>query len=180
MPGDEPWQLAEHAGSRPAHVVKSPQVLSALLKKAKRPVLIMGSLQGEDPVGRDRIMDLLVDFALTGGIPIVASGRAAMACKARNYPPSAMFPVVDAANRLTDPCWTGVLGEGPHDLVFIAGFLYGMEWTVLSGLKNSGHTLVTVSLDPYYQPQASWSVPSIRDDEWVGLMQHLIKMVQEG
>jgi acetyl-CoA decarbonylase/synthase complex subunit epsilon len=76
------------------------------------------------------------------------------------------MPAVDIGNRLSDPTWCGLDGKGQYDLALVTGLPYYMEWTILSGLKNSIPSLKTVTLDNLYQPNASWSFPNISRKDW--------------
>jgi acetyl-CoA decarbonylase/synthase complex subunit epsilon len=76
------------------------------------------------------------------------------------------MPAVDIGNRLSDPAWNGLDGKGQYDLALFVGLPYYMEWTILSGLKNSTSNLKTITLDNVYQPNASWSFPNISRKDW--------------
>jgi acetyl-CoA decarbonylase/synthase complex subunit epsilon len=84
----------------------------------------------------------------------------------RGYRPASWMPAVDIANRLSDADWSGLDGKGQYDLALFVGLPYYMEWTILSGLKNSTSNLKTITLDNVYQPNASWSFPNMSRKDW--------------
>lgn len=176
----EPWQTAEHGGSRQAHVISGPKVLAALLKKHRRPLMIIGNLGSQAREEAEEVIRTVVFLAERSKIPVVTSGNAVRSCIMLGVTPSATIPATTCAGRLADPAWHGVDGRGPHDLVLIVGLPYGMEWTILSGLKNGAPGLVTLALDRYYHPQATWSFQNISHGEWVGLMREATNLFREG
>jgi acetyl-CoA decarbonylase/synthase complex subunit epsilon len=162
----EPWQKAEIAGTEKALAITKPEVVAAMIKRAKRPILIVGYTAAETEVGNDRAIDFLIQLAKASKVPVVATAHTVKEFVSRKFQPSAWMPVMDIANRLRDPEWKGLDGKGPYDLALFAGLPYYMEWLILSGLKNSAPKLNTISLDRFYQPHASWSFPNISLEEW--------------
>jgi CO dehydrogenase/acetyl-CoA synthase epsilon subunit len=77
---------------------------------------------------------------------------------------------MNLGQRLADPAWPGVDGEGPHDVVFLAGLSYALEWTLLSGLRHGPAGLVMVSLSPGYEPHASFSLSNLDWPAWRSLI----------
>ncbi|MEM0216313.1 MAG: CO dehydrogenase/acetyl-CoA synthase complex subunit epsilon [Candidatus Bathyarchaeia archaeon] len=163
----EPWQIAEVPGPRKALVITKPEVVAAMIKKAKSPILIVGHKAAEIDFEEGKLIDFLIEFSKKSGIPIVATAHAVSEFLKRNFKPAAFMPAVDIANRLADKSWKGVDGKGQHDLALIVGLYYYMEWVILSGLKNFAPNLKTITLDNVYHPNASWSFPNIAHDEWV-------------
>jgi acetyl-CoA decarbonylase/synthase complex subunit epsilon len=86
------------------------------------------------------------------------------------------MPAMDIGNRLTDPDWKGLDGNGNYDLAIFVGLPYYMEWTILSGLKHFAPQLKTMTLDCVYQPNASWSFPNSTIKDWAtnfkGIIEH--------
>jgi acetyl-CoA decarbonylase/synthase complex subunit epsilon len=73
--------------------------------------------------------------------------------------------IVDLTNRLTDPEW-GLDGKGPHDVVAFSGVQYPLLSQMLSTLKHFAPNLRTIALDRFFQPNADWSFPNLKEDEW--------------
>jgi len=90
------------------------------------------------------------------------------------------FALLELAERLRDPSWTGLDGEGQHDLVILLGYHYYYSWLILSGLKSFAHGhLKTFSLDPYYQPHASYSLQNYAlKERWVSFMKGMVASLE--
>jgi len=162
----EPWQSAEIPGPKKALPITKPEIVAAMVKKAKRPILIVGHKAAEIEIGEERLVDYLIRFADSSKAPLVTTAHILKEFAERGFTPAASMPAIDIANRLRDPEWKGVDGKGQHDLALFAGLPYYMEWLILSGLKNFCPELRTVSLDRFYQPNASWSFPNLGLEEW--------------
>lgn len=163
---NEPWQTGEVPGPKKAAVVSRPEVIDAMITRSKRPVMIIGHLAAETTMGDKAMIEYLIELCKTRGIPVIATGNTNMALVKRGYAQATIMTAVDAGNRLTDRDWTGLDGTGPHDLAIFAGLPYYMAWTILSGLKHFAPHVRTLSLDPYYQPNADFSFPNIKAGEW--------------
>lgn len=162
----EPWQTAEIPGPKKALVISNPQIVSALIRRSKRPLLVVGHKAAEIKMGEGSLVDYIIRLAEAANLPVVSAPSIQGEFIKRGFTKVASMPLVDIANRLTDPRWTGLDGGGQYDLTLFIGFKYYVSWLILSGLKHFSPTLKTVSLDMYYQPHASWSLPNISQDEW--------------
>jgi len=167
MAATEPWQTAEVPGPQKALVITKPEVVTAMVKKAKHPILIVGHMAAEVALGRKKLIDYAISFARRSGIPVVATAHIIGEFLKRDYKPASWMPAVDIGNRLVDPEWLGIDGKGPHDLALFVGLPYYMEWTILSGLKHFATNLKTITLDNMYQPHASWSFSNISVKDWI-------------
>lgn len=161
----EAWQRAEIGGPTKASVIPKPEVLVAMLKRAKRPILIVGHKAVQVTEGEPYI-DSVIRIAKAGNIPVVATAHIVGEFVKRGFQPAAWMPAVDITARLRDPSWTGLDGNGQYDFAVFTGIPYYMEWMLLSGLKHFATHLKTVSLDRFYQPQASWSFPNTSLKDW--------------
>ncbi|HOT95119.1 MAG TPA: carbon monoxide dehydrogenase beta subunit family protein [Methanoregulaceae archaeon] len=174
-----PGQPAMLGGTRTATVIEKPAVLAALVRRSVRPLLVVGHralLFGGDG---ELAVDLLARWALRGSIPVAATGDTAPALRNRGVEPARCVSAVNLAQRLVDPGWTGIDGAGPHDVVFIAGLSYALEWTLLSGLRHGTAPLVTVSLSPAYEPHASFSLPNLSWSDWRSLIIEALDLGEE-
>jgi len=162
----EPWQTAEISGPKKALVITKPEIVAAMVKKAKRPILIVGHKAAEIDLVEEKLIDYLIRLAKTMNIPVVATAHVIKEFLARDFQPAAWMSSMDIANRLRDPEWKGLDGKGQYDLALFTGFQYYLEWVILSGLKHFSSGLKTISLDRFYQPHASWSFSNIQLEEW--------------
>ncbi|MFH1328006.1 MAG: carbon monoxide dehydrogenase beta subunit family protein [Candidatus Bathyarchaeota archaeon] len=163
----EPWQRYEISGPIKASVIQKPEVVSALLKRAKNPIFVVGyestqvDLRGKKPI------DYVIRIAKATNIPVVVTSHILAEFLKRNFTPAAWMTSMDIGNRLTDPEWSISDKKGPHDLALILGIHYYMSWLIESGLKSFAFRhLKTISLDRYYQPHCNWSFPNISLKDW--------------
>ena len=170
----ESWQTAEIAGPTKALVITKPEVVVAMVKKAKRPLLVVGHEAAELDVGGQKLIDYAIRISQQGRIPIVATAHTIREFIKKGIQPAASMPAVDIANRLVDPDWKGLDGKGQYDLAMFMGITYYMEWVILSGLKHFGHNLKVISLDKHYQPHASWSFPNMPVKDWAQNLEIII------
>ena len=174
----EPWQRAEVPGTVKATVVKKPEVVAALLKRAKRPIMIVGHEAAELELSNGTtLLDLLAELAKKTGVPVVATAHVGPMLVERGVQPAAIMSALDIGQRLADPGWQGLDGQGQYDLVLIAGLPYYMEWVLTANLKDFAPHLKVISLDPYYQPHATWSFPNTRPEDHEKNLKALIEAV---
>ena len=161
----EPWQCAEVSATKKANPIQKP-VAVAMIKKAQRPILIVGSNATERWMEGKQLIDYLIDFAKASKVPVVATAHMVAEFLKRGYNPAGFMSAMDIGNRLVDPEWQGLDGKGHPDLVLIVGIPYYMEGLILSGLMHFAPDLKTMSIDNMYHPHASWSFPNGTLEEW--------------
>jgi acetyl-CoA decarbonylase/synthase complex subunit epsilon len=176
----EPWQTAEVSGPKKALVVTKPEVVVAMIKKAKHPILVVGHKVAEIDLEDRKLIDFIVDFAQKTKIPVVATAHTVSEFLKRSYRPAGWMPAVDIGNRLVDPEWKGIDGKGQHDLALFIGLPYYMELNILSGLKHYAPHLKTVTLDNVYHSHASWSFPNIPAKDWLENLKVIIDKSDAG
>ncbi|MFW6110865.1 MAG: CO dehydrogenase/acetyl-CoA synthase complex subunit epsilon [Thermoproteota archaeon] len=161
----EPWQKAEIAGPEKALLIMKPEVVVAMVKRAERALLVVGHQAVTDYSDDVRMIDYAVQLGKTG-LPVVATGHLVREFVNRDFPSASHMSAMDIANRLKDPEWQGLDGEGPYDVVLFMGLPYYMEFVILSGLKHFAPNLKTISVDRYYNPHATWSFPNLSIEDW--------------
>lgn len=161
----EPWATAEIPGPKKASILSRPESLVAILKRANRRLLVAGSkaLDIVEGINTAELIRLLYSTKL---FTVVASRNTAYKLEDLGIPLAASISVYELSDRLRDNSWTGFDGSGRYDLVVFIGFPYITLWLILSGLKHFASGLSTISLDPYYQPHASWSLPNVKGGDW--------------
>jgi acetyl-CoA decarbonylase/synthase complex subunit epsilon len=162
----EPWQCAEIAATKKANPIQKPEIAVAMIKKASRPLLIVGSYATERWMEGKQLIDYLIDFANASKVPVVATAHMVGEFLKRGYHPAGFMSAMDIGNRVVDPTWQGLDGKGPYDLVMFVGLPYYMEALILSGLKHFAPDLKTMTLDNLFHPHASWSFPNATLEEW--------------
>jgi acetyl-CoA decarbonylase/synthase complex subunit epsilon len=171
-------QTAEIAGPKKAFIIPKPEVAAAMIKKAERPLLIIGAeAQGIGTADGD-----LIDTAINvskSGISVVATGHIVGEFRRRGTEVHSM-PLMNLGDRLRDPEWLGLDGKGRYDLAVFVGFSYYLEWLVLNGLKSFAQDLTTISLSRSYQPNAGWSLGTMKAEEWKEVIDVIVKSIKEG
>jgi len=162
----EPWQCAEIAATKKANPITKPEIAIAMIKKAQRPLLIVGSNATERYMGGKQLIDHLIDFANASNVPVVATAHMVGEFLKRGYQPAGFMNAMDIGQRVVDPEWQGLDGKGHPDLVLFVGLPYYVESLMLSGLKHFAPDLKTMTLDNLFHPHASWSFPNATLEEW--------------
>ena len=162
----EPWQTAEIAGPQKALVIMKPEVVVAMIKRAKRPILVVGHLSTKTDTENKNSIDYIIRLNKATGIPVVATANTAREFVKQGFQPAASMSAMDIGNRLKDSNWSGLDGKGPYDLALFMGLPYYMEFVILAGLKHFSTNLKTISLNRYYNPHASWSFPNLKVEDW--------------
>jgi acetyl-CoA decarbonylase/synthase complex subunit epsilon len=162
----EPWQCAEVAATKKANPITKPEVAVAMIKRAARPILVVGSNATERYFENKPLIDYLIDFAKASKVPVVATAHMVSEFLKRGYEPAGFMSAMDIGNRLVDPDWQGLDGKGHPDLAMFVALPYYMEALILSGLKNFAPDLKTMTLDNLYHPHASWSFPNACVGDW--------------
>ncbi len=173
MAGDEAWIRAETGGTRRAVIIDKPTVLGAIIRKSARPILILGD---EPFTNREYAPLATVIKKLSSRIPVVATSPPT-GLKDAGITPLKVTGIMDIVQLICDPAWNGIDGKGKHDLVLLGGFSYSLGWIILSGLKNGAQELRTVTLDPRYHPNASWSMPNQKNRSWEDLLTEVAETI---
>jgi len=162
----EPWQKAEIAGPKKALLILKPEVVVAMVKKAKRPILIVGHQAAEEYSEEANMIDYAIRLSKTAKIPIVATAHTISNFSKRGFQSADSMPAMDIGSRLKDPEWKGLDGKGSYDLALFMGLPYYMGFVILAGLKHFSTNLKTISLDRFYNPHATWSFPNLSVKYW--------------
>lgn len=162
----EPWQTAEITGPKKALLILKPDVVVALVKRAKRPLLVVGHLAAEAESEYEGVIEDTIRLSRAAAVPVVATAHTVKAFLQGGFQPAATMSAMDIGNRLQDASWMGLDGVGPYDLAVFLGLPYYMAFVLLSALKHFAPRLTTLSLDRYYTPHATWSFPNLKIAEW--------------
>ena len=173
----DPWQTAEIAGPKKALIILKPDVVAALVKRAKRPLLIVGHLAAEEYEGDAKMIDYAVRLSRVAEIPIVATAHTIHEFVIRDFYHAIQMSAMDIGNRLKDAEWQGLDGKGHYDLVLFMGLPYYMGFVILSGLKHFAQELTTMCLDRFYNPNASWSFPNLSSKNWYNTFEAIVSKV---
>ena len=170
----EPWQTAEIAGPNKAKVIAKPEVAAAMIKRAKRPILVVGYLSTKTDKDTGKMIEYAIRLNKATGVPIVATAHTIKEFVKQGFNDATQMNAMDIGNRLKDPNWEGLDGKGSYDVALFMGWPYYMEFVIMSGLKHFSK-LRTITLDRYYNPHASWSFPNLKVEEWNQSFETIIK-----
>jgi anaerobic carbon-monoxide dehydrogenase, CODH/ACS complex subunit epsilon len=162
----EPWQCAEVATTKKANPIQKPEIAVAMIKKAQRPLLIVGSNATERYMEGKQLIEYLIDFANASKVPVVATAHMVGEFIKRGYQPAAFMNAMEIGQRVEDPAWQGLDGKGRYDLVIMVGMPYYMQALILCGLKHFAPDLKTMTLDNLFHVHASWSFPNATLEDW--------------
>ena len=176
----EPWQCAEIAATKKANPINKPEIAVAMIKKASRPLLIVGSYATERWMEGKQLIEYLIDFANASKVPVVATAHMVGEFLKRGYQPAGFMSAMDIGNRIVDPEWKGLDGKGPYDLVMFVGLPFYMEELILSGLMHFAPDQKTMTLDNLYHPHASWSFPNATLEEWAANLKVITSKFEGG
>jgi len=176
----EPWQCAEIAATKKANPMSKPEIAAAIIKKASRPLLIVGSYATERWMEGKELIEYLIDFATSSKVPVVATAHMVGEFLKRGYQPAGFMSAMDIGNRVVDPEWKGLDGKGPYDLVMFVGLPFYMEELILSGLMHFSPDQKTMTLDNLYHPHASWSFPNATLEEWAANLKVMTSKFEGG
>jgi acetyl-CoA decarbonylase/synthase complex subunit epsilon len=167
-------------GTKFARLIEDPEEYALYIKKASRPLLVIGSWALKVPIGDKLVIDYAVEIARTLDIPICATAHTAKKLREMGVEPDSTLDIIEILNHLKDPDWKGVRGKGNHDLVMFFGFRTDLGEQGLSTLKHYAPHLKTMTLCKYYYPNASYSLPNFRkDDKWKEFLDTMITHLKQ-
>ncbi len=159
----KPWQTWA-INPKQGVALKDPAQLAKMIKKAQRPLIVVGGIANQVKVHDGKTMlDLLIELGQK--IPIVATADISKAFIEKGFTPTAILTAVNITNRLSDPEWKGLDGQGPYDLVVYTGMTIYLELQMLSRLKHYTD-LKTISLERFFIPNASIGLANLKVDKW--------------
>ena len=176
----EPWQCAEIATSKKANPIQKPEIAVAMIKRAQRPLLIVGSNATERYMDGKQLIEYLIDFANASKVPVVATAHMVGEFIKRGYQPAAFMNAMEIGQRVVDPTWQGLDGKGHPDLVIMVGMPYYMQSLILCGLKHFAPDLKTMTLDNLFHVHASWSFPNATLEEWAANLKVMTQKFKGG
>lgn len=163
---------AEVPGTRRAAIIEKPEIAVELLKQSERTLLICGDGVSM-ALSKRLLLDYILDVAEAVNAHVATSSTAYAKIKGR-VPNTSWIPPIEVAYRISDIEWMGLDGKGPYKTVVVVGLPYYMAWLILTGLKNFAQSVKTISLDRFYQPNASWSLRNMNVNEWEQFLEALV------
>lgn len=167
-------------GTKGARIIEEPAEYAGLIKKAKRPLLVLGPRVLSMSVEGKLLLEYALEVAKARNIPICATAHVKKKMLELGTPPESVCDIVEIINHLQHPAWQGVKKEGNHDLVLFLGFRTDLGNQGLSTLKHFAPHLKTMTLCKYYYPNADYSLPNLRrDKQWKQFLETLITEIRK-
>jgi len=168
-------------GIKSARLIEDPEEYANLIKKAKRPLLVVGPLLLTSTVDGKILMQYALDIAKACNIPICATAQTKGKIVELGVQPDSVYDTVEIVNALKDPEWRGVRKEGNHDLVIFFGIRSDLGNQCLSTLKHFAPHLKTMTLCKHYFPHANYSLLNFKNDaKWQEFLESLIADLKKG
>ena len=162
-------------GTKAARVIEDAREYAYLIKRAQRPLLVVGSRALNTTLGDKLLIEYGVEIARVFDIPICATAHTKKKLLELGVEPASSYDIIEIINHLKDPEWKGVKREGNHDLVMFLGFRTDLGEQGLSALKHYAPHLKTMTLCKFYYPHASYSLPNYgKDEQWQEFLDNLI------
>jgi acetyl-CoA decarbonylase/synthase complex subunit epsilon len=171
-------QTAEIAGPKKANIFPNSNVVVAMVKRVKRPLLVIGSNAINTRTNDGDLVDSAIRMSSNRKLTVVATGHLVGIFRKRGVEKVHGMSIFVLGNHLCDPDWAGFDGKGNYDTVIFAGFPYYVEWLVESGIKNFGQ-LRTISLERSYQPNAEWSLGWMPEPDWLEVIEKIVLELEE-
>ncbi len=166
-------------GFKTARIIEDASEYAHLIKRARRPLLLLGPLTLRISLNGRLLMEYGVDIAKAANIPVCATAHTKKKLLELGVTPESTYDIIEIINHLKDKEWRGVKKEGNHDLVMFLGFRTDLGQQGLSTLKHFAPHLRTMTLCKYYYPNAAYSLPNLKDDKWGEFLENLIANLKE-
>ena len=168
-------------GIKSAKLIEDAAEYAGLIKKARRPLLVIGPLLLKSTPDGKLLLEYALDIAKTVRIPVCATAQTRGKMVELGVQPDCLYDTVEIVNALKDPDWRGVKKEGNHDLVLFFGIRSDLGNQGLSTLKHFAPHLKTMTLCKHYFPHANYSLPNFKKDEkWQEFLDSLIAELKKG
>jgi acetyl-CoA decarbonylase/synthase complex subunit epsilon len=167
-------------GIKSAIILDSASEYAALIRQAKRPLLVLGPKLLKDSLGGRLLLEWALEIAGAADLPICATAHVKGGLAPLGVNPDSEYDAVEIINHLKDPEWPGVKRQGNHDLVIFFGFRTDFGNQGLSVLKHFAPHLKTMTLCKYVYPNADYALPNLRKDEdWQKFLEDLLSCLKE-
>jgi acetyl-CoA decarbonylase/synthase complex subunit epsilon len=180
MAADDSWIRAEMGGTTRASIITKPEVVVALIKRAKRPLFILGHEMSACGPECETLSEFVEGVVRAKRVPVLGTSHAVKDLIAKGINATAIMGGMEIVDRLRDPSWKGLDGQGNYDLVLIIGIPYSLCWVLLSGIRQGAPELKTITLDRVYQPHASWSFSNLAIEPWREQLRTILSLLEKG
>ncbi|MCS7110817.1 MAG: hypothetical protein N3D82_04665 [Ignisphaera sp.] len=145
------------------------KIAETLVRFKGSTVLLLGSQLSliEEIVG-DKVVERLIKIVeIIDGDAIVSDSKIVQRIDAVGYRRYKILFPLEAVRSLS-------YNNQKYKLALLAGFKYSYAWLLLNHIKHYNPSLYTLSLDPYPQPNATWTLPPLPLQIWFKNLMQLI------
>jgi acetyl-CoA decarbonylase/synthase complex subunit epsilon len=170
-------------GTKSAKVIEDPAEYADLIRKAKRPLFVLGPRLLTGSFDGKPLLDYAIDIAKIANLPICATSEVRAKLVERGVKPDSVYEAVEITNALRHADWKGVRKEGNHDLVMFFGIRCDLAEQGLSVLKHFAPHLKTITLCRYYHPNSDYGHPIFvrkKELQWKVFLESLIDNLKKG
>jgi len=167
---EQPFDAANIPGPKMATLLEKGKPVAMMIKKAKRPLLIVG------PDITDEMFERIKKF-VEKGITVVATGSAIVRFIEAGMGNDVKYAVLHELTQfLLDPDWKGFDGQGNYDLVLMVGTIYYHGSQMLAAIKNFAPHIRAISIDRYYHPNAAMSFGNLwkKEEDYLKLLDEIL------
>jgi acetyl-CoA decarbonylase/synthase complex subunit epsilon len=148
----------------------STEVAAKLISKAKRPLLVVGTL-----ALNAEVLDRAVKISKAKNIPIAATGSSMHALVGKDVN-AKYINVHQLGFYLTDPNWPGLDGNGNYDTIIFLGFKKYYINQVLSAVKNFSD-VKSISIGKDYVQNATMSFGNLSREDHIAALDEIIDLL---
>jgi acetyl-CoA decarbonylase/synthase complex subunit epsilon len=149
----EPWILPAIPGTQQAKLVQKKNWEELLGTKKK--ILIIGAHIDYN------MIKFIKELSTNYGIKIIGIGKGYKVLKENGVPADFCSDIAEAKTK-----------HGNVDTIFLAGFSYYFASNIFSHFKHFSK-ITTVSIERFYQPNATYSFPNLTPKRWEQFIQDL-------
>lgn len=161
-------------GTKGAKVIEDPKACADLIRKAKRPLLVIGARAIEHFIGDKLHLEYCLELTKKAGIPICATAHVKKKLLELGTIPDSVYDIIEIINHLKFQDWKGVRKEGNHDLVIFSGVRCDLAEQGLSTLKHFAPHLKTMALCRHSHPNADYALPILNAEKWKDYWNNLL------
>ncbi len=162
-------------GTKACKVIEEAGELVNIMKKAQRSLFVFGPQALKLSLNDKPVINYGVAIARALNSATVATAHTKKMLLRLGVVPDSSYDLIEIINHLKDPNWQGVKKEGNHDLILFLGIRTDMANQGLSTLKHFAKHLKTLTLCKFVFPQASYSLPNLKDKKWAQILEELVQ-----
>lgn len=165
-------------GHKEATIIKDAKQCADLIKKAKRPLIVVGSKVFDETSLPRPLGEYAIDLADAVDMPICATANSKRGLIELGWMPESSLDFVEIINYLKRREWQGLGKQGNHSLVIFMAIRSDFLERGLSTLKHFAPHLKTMTLCNHYCPNANYSLPNwSKGNKWQTFLEGIVKVL---